>query len=320
MKTVALISNPRSHRVATRGSVLAEVAARKTSALYIELDDFNAIGEQVLGVARAGVSTIVIEGGDGTLEAILSACLWHLEAFREPPQFAVLPGGSTNLAFKVMGLRRATADYVVSRLDRIAGTEPVHRSRHRTLIVEADSLPGPVAGFLLSTGSLARAMTFAQAEIHGDTHRGVLSVAQAAARLALWPRSTMAEDGSPVIRVSQFERLDEDPTIIDQEQAFSLFTTLPGLSLGLKPFWNRGDHPISYSWASWPIPNLRQGVGKLLLGAGEKEMTAHGMKSFGISDMTFKCDGPVMLDGECLPQPADGVFRISPSAEWDFIR
>ncbi|PKP74470.1 MAG: hypothetical protein CVT84_08285, partial [Alphaproteobacteria bacterium HGW-Alphaproteobacteria-6] len=187
---LGLISNPLSHAVARRGAVLEAVAAALPAARFLRLDDFAALDRAVAAMAAAGVTRIAVEGGDGTLLAVLSAALAPGAGFARPPEFAVLPGGSTNLAARVLGLRSANPAVLARRL---AGEADPGRggggtlTRQAALCLTGPGLARPLTGFLLSTGSLARAMAFTQRALHRPGRRGSLAVAGAIARFVAAP-------------------------------------------------------------------------------------------------------------------------------------
>ncbi len=72
--------------------------------LYAELTEFDALPRVVAELARAEVELIVIDGGDGTVQAVLSEIL-RGSVFRAAPQFAVLASGMTNLIAADVGIR-----------------------------------------------------------------------------------------------------------------------------------------------------------------------------------------------------------------------
>ncbi len=321
MHLPVLITNPRSHAVATNGSILHDIAKDFPQARFLSVEDFTRLPDKIRELGQSGVTTFFVEGGDGTLEGVMSAYLAARDAFSEAASFAVLPGGSTNLAYRILGLQRAKHDDVAKRLSQvISGQSGLRYDQHQALSVSAASLEIPVVGFLLSTGSLARAMLYTQQNLHGEGRRGSLAVATAIAQIGLWPEKAMDHDGEPVIRSSVFEEVTGPADQPAREHAFSIMTTLPRLSLRLNPFWNRGDHPIGFTYGQWPITNLRRGVLKLLFGATGTQLAKHGLTSTGLAEISFRSEDPVIVDGEVLPRPDDFIYHVKPSPSLRFLR
>lgn len=314
------IVNPKSHKVATRGSVLAEVSVDYGDIPLIFFDGSTPLAPLLHPHLSEGRDSIFVEGGDGTVVAALSAGVELANGTSALPKFAILPGGSTNLAFKHLGLSATHPDFVRGRVGMSKSNEAAIETRkHKAMMVETSETDSPYVGFLLSTGSLSRAMLYTQQNLH-DRRRGSVAIARAILQLGLFPEGTKYHDGQPVVRPSRFVELPETPGTPHDDQAFSLFSTFDSLSLGMRPFWDRGNHPIGYTQGAWPIQKLRSGVAKLASGRAGKSLEPHGLSSRGCTEFSFSCEGPVVFDGEELPMPADGTFRISASPDLDFIR
>jgi len=314
------IINPKSHKVNMQGSILTRIAVDYGDIPIVYFDGETPLEETLSHLLHEGRDTIYVEGGDGTVLAALTTCFTERSEGRLLPRLAILPGGSTNLAHAVLGLKDVDSESLKQKLDE--RTQQVKRpeiATHKALLVETSETKSPYVGFLLSTGSLARLMLYTQNNLHGKT-RGVVSIARAIMQLAMFPRSTRSEDGKPLVRASEFVRLDEGATDGAEPQAFSMLSTFEELSLNLSPFWGRGDAPIGFTQAAWPIPRLRLGIAKAVLGGAPRSLEKHGLTSEGCSEMTFKTDGPVMLDGEELPMPKDQTFKVTVSPDLEFIR
>ena len=170
-RRIGFIVNPLSHTVQRKGSTLERVAARMEDAVLIRINGFARLPEQLREFAGEKVSAVFIEGGDGTLQAVLSGWPGLAEGSMQLPDMAVLPGGSTNLAFKVAGLRRSAADDIAAFIRSYRADGITTRTSLPALRVESPGLPAPLVGMLLSTGSLARAMIYTQKQIPGDGDR-----------------------------------------------------------------------------------------------------------------------------------------------------
>jgi hypothetical protein len=317
-RRVGFIVNPLSHTVKRHGSVLEKVSAAGGGKTLMRLSDFGALPAQIQALAEDGVSALFVEGGDGTLQAVLTT--WAALAPERPwPDFAILAGGSTNLAHNVMGFGPRTPKAVAAYIARYkAHAAPRHTLQH-ALKVESAALAQPQIGMLLSTGALARTMLFVQRELHGDGRRGSWSVAQATALFALNPRGQMDADGAPLFRASALKAEGEGFSI-QGEHTLSLMTALPALSLGLKPFWNRGGEPLAFTHAQWPIRTFQSALLKVLTGATGPHMQNHGIQSFGVARVALRYNGPLVLDGEVLPAPEDGRIKVSATPPIRFLR
>ena len=63
--------NPRSHTVRRKGSVLERAARDLTDVDLIRISTFSSLPHQIRQLTDAGYSTLFVEGGDGTLQAVM---------------------------------------------------------------------------------------------------------------------------------------------------------------------------------------------------------------------------------------------------------
>ena len=317
---IGLIVNPRSHAVAQRGSMLEATALELPSAFFLQLDDFEPLNDCIRHMAQNGVDKIFVEGGDGTLLAVLSACLAPEAGFETIPDFAILPGGSTNLAARSFGFGGKTAREITRRITAIAEDldTPV-RETHRALRIESTALPCPAIGFVLSTGSLARAMLYAQREFQDDTQRGSRTIAVAILRFLMAPYKYRDVDGAPVLRASHLAVRGEGVDL-DGPHTLGLLTSLPRLSLGLKPFWGAGAGTVSLTHAAWPIKGFRRAVAKILLHLSGPRLAAYGMTSYRSDRFDLRHDDPIVIDGEPVPSAEDNQLHVTTTEPLVFLR
>jgi diacylglycerol kinase family enzyme len=103
MTSVALLSNPRS---TGNQSMLPEVrrfCARHSDIFHYEVEDVAQIACALKTIARVKPRVLVVNGGDGTVQAALTE-LYHGGHFGPtPPPVAVLPNGKTNLIAHDLG-------------------------------------------------------------------------------------------------------------------------------------------------------------------------------------------------------------------------
>ncbi|SHK98327.1 Diacylglycerol kinase catalytic domain-containing protein [Roseovarius marisflavi] len=317
---IGLIVNHGSHAVEKRGAMLEAAALELPHASFLRLDDFADLNGFVRQMARDGVEKIFIEGGDGTLLAVLSACLAPGAGFASPPEFAILPGGSTNLAARSFGFRGKTAGEITRRIAALANeVDPPERETHRALRIESAALPCPAIGFVLSTGSLARAMLFAQREFHDDVQRGLRTIILAIVRFVMAPGKYRDTDGGPVLRASHLT-VRGAGVEIDGPHTLALVTSLPRLSLGLKPFWGTGPGSIALTHAAWPIKGFRRAIAKILLHLSGPRLAAHGMTSYRSDRFDLIHDDPIVIDGEPVACAEDGKLHITTTEPLVFLR
>jgi Diacylglycerol kinase catalytic domain len=166
--SVALLSNPRS---TGNQSLLPEVrafCARHSDIFHYEVEDVGQIAEALRTIARVRPKVLVINGGDGTVQAALTE-LYHGGHFGDaPPPVAVLPNGKTNLIAHDLG---AIGDPIeaLERVLAVVRTDIVPHIVSRELI----ELTGgrveharPVLGMFLGGAGLADTILYCRHKIY----------------------------------------------------------------------------------------------------------------------------------------------------------
>lgn len=139
-------------------------------------------------------------------------------------------------------------------------------------------------------------------------------------KLAAQPHSFRDSDGKPLLSPSTFNFQSTGQTLPGGEHAFSLATTFASLSLGLKPWWGKGDGDIHMTYAPWPLKALRRAIFRSITGTALERLEAKGYRSLNTNSFTLQIDRPWMLDGETLPVHASSPLQVSTTRPLTFLR
>ena len=94
---IALLSNPKSTGNIAQLSRIRDYCADHPDLFHYEVERADQIGEALRTIARVRPKMLIINGGDGTVQAALTE-IHNGGHFEEaPPPVAVLPNGKTNL-------------------------------------------------------------------------------------------------------------------------------------------------------------------------------------------------------------------------------
>jgi diacylglycerol kinase family enzyme len=134
---------------------------------HYEVEHVDQIGQALKTIARVKPKVLVINGGDGTVQAALTE-LYHGGHFgKNPPPVAVLPNGKTNLIAQDLG---AAGDPMAAleRVVELARTDMVPHIVSRELISLTDGTATgkPVLGMFLGGAGLADTILFCRHKIY----------------------------------------------------------------------------------------------------------------------------------------------------------
>ena len=295
------IVNPLSERAARKGSVL-EPLAEEMNIDYVRLDPFNVLPAAVTQAAKNGINHVIIEGGDGTVQGVLSAFLNQREKFNSFPSFSIIPAGMTNQVAKNIGLKSAKPNSVKSALNE--NLTPVD-----VPIINVVDSDGPrYAGFLFSTGAIPQITRYTTREIHKKGIGGSLAVL-----FGILKGLRGNDDALMKITPVSLDGLYEGPHL------GTVVTTLPSLIMGLDPFWGGEPAPLRLTWVQGNYRRLARNVFSLWMGRKSKDRSRDGLHSKCVESLAYQYDGEIVLDGEFLSIPS-GKFTVTATRPVTFLR
>ena len=298
--TRLFIVNNLSARVARKGSVLEPLAA-ETQTTCFRLDPFDALPSAVAKAAKDGVNHVVIEGGDGTVQGVISAFLFQADEFDTFPSFSIVPGGMTNQVAKNIGLKSAATNSVKSALN-----SPM-KAVHMPLLNVVDSEGHSYAGFLFSTGAIPQITRYTTGELHRKGIGGSVAVLGGILKGVRGDDDTLMQ-----ITPVRIEDIYEGPHL------GTVVTTLPSLIMGLDPFWGDGNEPLRLTWVDGSYKGLARNVLQLWLGLKSKDRSPDGLNSKRVDALSYHYEGDIVLDGEFLSIPS-GKFTVRPTRPVTFL-
>lgn len=167
MACVALLSNPRSTGNRSLLPRVRSFCAGRPDIFHYEVESVSQIGEALRTIARVKPKILVINGGDGTVQAALTE-LYHGGHFGDaPPPVAVLPNGKTNL----IALDLGAAGDPLAALERVVELSKSDLSDHivaRELIALSDghAETRPTLGMFLGGAGLADSILYCRNKIY----------------------------------------------------------------------------------------------------------------------------------------------------------
>jgi Diacylglycerol kinase catalytic domain len=159
---IALLSNPKSTGNLAQLPRIRAYCADHPDIFHYEVEHAHQVGEALKTIARVRPKVLVINGGDGTVQAALTE-IYNGGHFADcpPPPVAVLPSGKTNLIALDLG---ASGDPIAAleRLIAIAQGDIAPYVVERELIAlrGGENADRPVIGMFLGGAGLADTMLY----------------------------------------------------------------------------------------------------------------------------------------------------------------
>jgi diacylglycerol kinase family enzyme len=271
-------------------------AAVRPEVLQREVQTPSDVAATLADFARQEVNILVVNGGDGTVQAALTA-IFHKKSFETMPVLAVLrSAGTTSMIAGDIGLK-GSRERALQRLFSWARNKEANAKvmQRPVLRVQVPSEKEPVYGMFFGAGAIYQASHYCHQKIHA---RGVRGEKAAGAALARFLMAVLLKDRKVISAVPITTRVDQNPAE-QQKYLLVLITTLQRLFLGLHPYWGSEPRPLHYTAVGASPRHFLRSLPSLMRGRQSRHITPdNGYISHNIDEVQLTLDSGFNLDGE----------------------
>jgi diacylglycerol kinase (ATP) len=274
------------------------------------------IADALRDLAALNVQVLAINGGDGTVSAILGELL-EREFFATPPLIAVLPGGTANMNAGDIGVRGSLNKAMVRFCQWSEGDrETADNIAQRALLrVVTETTQPPRYGMFLGGGAVIHGTEYAHKEIHSRGLRDDFSLALGTVR-TVW--GVLRDDPAFNRHVTITLTLD-NRVPVQYDTLILAVSTLQRLAFGMRPFWSREPGDIRLTLMEQGCTRFARTFFSIVCGRPNRNaIPAFGYNSHNANRITLEMDGKINLDGELLQ--VAGTVEIRASATLEFLR
>lgn len=313
MSGVGLIINERSSRVRSILGDMLHVAKQFPNVHVSVLNGIDGLDRALADFNRAGADTLMVAGGDGTIQAALTDAI-NMRRFEHDPRYVAVPCGMTNVIAADCGLKGSPID----ALDRFLWRRDqgnVRRQMRSVMGVRIGDRP-PVYGFFLGAGAFTTAVKFSRSEIQAKGAKRSLAMG-----LSI---------GGAIMNAAFGEKPNEAPLVADlrsmnspfdgpQPMTMVLMTTLRKLVLGINPFWGEGSGALAVTTVGFPATNMLAAAPSVLRGRKQAWFSAAGYESWRTNALDAAFEGVIVFDGEFLTVGAGERVTIETAHDAEFL-
>jgi hypothetical protein len=314
---IALLSNPKSTGNLAQLPRIRAFCAEHPDIFHYEVEKAHQIGTALKTIARIHPKVLVINGGDGTVQAALTEIHNGAHFGDNPPPVAVLPSGKTNLIALDLG---AHGDPIAAlqRLLNIAQSDlKDHLVAKELIALSSGSQKKPVIGMFLGGAGLADVMLYCRHKIYplglpnGISH--VITALAVLVQIFLRLRASfLPPQPSPLSVSSKSERLSG---------RFSLLavTTLERLLLSSELTGNRAGTLKLLAIDERPLSVLRAVFASVMGRLGRSKL--RGVHFQETDEVQIEGDrSDVILDGETFRAEIGSPIVLRPAQPLSFVR
>jgi diacylglycerol kinase (ATP) len=315
---VGVLSNPLSGGNRKGLRFVREILSGHPESCYREVQTPGDVASALADFSRREVDVVAVNGGDGTIQAALTALL-HRRPFERPPLLAVVRAGTDSVIARDVGLR-GSRERALGELVRWArhGNGGGVRIERPVLRVQTARDPEPLYGMSFGAAAVYQGILFCRRKVHtlglhGDVAPGLTLLRFLLA--AIW--STRHR----VTPVPMLIGLDGQPP--EHLNCLVVFaSTLERLFLRLRPFWGTEEGPVHFTAVGAKPAHLLLALPSLLQGRrGRYGTRENGYLSLNVRDVQLSFDGGYTLDGELYrPDPQNGPIQVRHGGQVSFLQ
>jgi hypothetical protein len=305
---VGVISNPQSGQNSRRGLLthVRELLQDHPQVANFDEDTVDGMVRAVEQMVERETEIIVINGGDGTVQAVLTAL------FNTPadalPLVAVLPGGTTNTTSHNVGFgKRALPSLQRILSEARHGRVPGRVERRAVLCVERNG--DRRYAMMFGAGGIYHGILLARGPIESTGLRGELGASLALATF-LW--KVVSGSGGTLFPALEAE-IRVDGELVPHEPYLGVIgSTMDRTILGLHTYWGVGDGPVRFTSLRCAPRHLAGALVSIVRGVQRPYMRPElGYRSVNADEVRLAFNSGYTLDGELFAAGDDGRNEVT---------
>ena len=244
--------------------------------------------------ARQEVDLLAVNGGDGTVQAVLTT-LFHHRPFETQPLLALLQSGTTSMTARDVGFCGSRVRSLKKLFSWAAtGTGNPRVIDRPVLQVQAPGHPTRY-GMFFGASAIYQGIQYFHRKLNTKGLRGEVGPALTIFRF-LWSAVRQGSDFIPPVPVSV--AMDDNPPQ-QFDSLVVLVSTLERLFLGLYPYWGSESGPLYYTAVRARPRHLLRALPSILRGrSGVHGTPENGFYSHNVHEIKLNLAGGFTLDGQ----------------------
>ena len=317
---IGLLNNLRAGQNTDRVSDLLASLSRFPEVSHIETSSAAAVPEALWDLAAREVELLIVNGGDGTLQTVLSEILGRRALDGRVPLLAPLRGGRTNMTALDLGVQRNSIRALAQLVEAArAGRLEERITERRVLRIEYSLQAGVHYGMFLGAGTIYRATQLVQRIFPRGRAQGVFGGTLVTA--GLLGRLAMARNPGEILSPDKARVLLDGEPVKGDEFSLVMMSSLDRLFARMRPFWGRGEGGVQFTAIAKGAEQLWRAIPGILAGRpGTSASEEKGYTSRRASCVELDMSCGFTLDGELLEPAPRGTVLVTATDPIRFVR
>ncbi len=314
-----ILSNLRAGRSDTQVPRLRAFLQAHPHVMHAETHSAEDVPGALADLAEQEVELLLIYGGDGTFQHVLTELLGQRVFGDQTPMVAPLRGGTTNMSALDLGAHRDPIKGVAEVI-RALKEGRLHERVCQRHVLHVTSTQGDVDqyGMFFGAGSVYRAIEQVKRVFPTGPARGLFGSTLVTGRL-IFKRAIRKNNGR--VLSDRFEILLDGQAVEEEDFNIVMTSTLHRLISGIRPFWGTEPAPVRFTAVAAHAKGFGLAVPNLLRGKPNERITAEkGYTSQNIHQAELHMDCGFTIDGELHAPQKGRTLIITADDRLEFVR
>lgn len=314
---VGVLNNLRAGRSRKQVARVLDVLRRYPDVVHVETDSVRVLPEALGELTRREVDLLVVNGGDGTLQYVLTELLdsKDLPALRF---VAPLRGGRTNMTAGDLGADPRATRGLVALLDAIAQGRLDERLVARPVLrIESTRRSDVQYGMFFGAGMISRAVAL----VHRTFPPGQQGVFGAGLVTGALMAKVFTRPSNGILTPDKAAITVDGRLLSDAEFYLLIASTLSHLFLRMNPFWADGPGSVRLTAVASRAPRSFLAAPGILRGRPRAWVTPeNGYESANAQRVRIAMGCGFTIDGELFAPEPDEVVNLCADRRLTFVR
>ncbi|PXV79768.1 diacylglycerol kinase family protein [Nitrosomonas eutropha] len=290
---VGLIYNPLGGWFRKHAAQMQSLLATLPEIRQIQATSPVEFEQAVIAIIEAKIEWLVVVGGDGTLQGVIS-CLFERLSLDRWPEITIVPAGTTNMTALDLGTN-GRAEQILTRIRQyVHQPGEVKRIKRPVLRIEQAGTRN-VYGMIFGLGLIARGVKFSHSQIkHMGITGNIFTVLIVLRSLVGSFLGRPQTEWAPV----HITQEDNTGTLSEKVYLFALVSTLERLLLGIRPYWGQEPAPLRTTFVEQHSKHFWRNIWPLIAGRGHHLKREEGYISYNAASVELWLDDEYIVDGE----------------------
>jgi hypothetical protein len=318
MTRIGILSNVHSKRNQSALPALERMLTEFPDVAHQRFRHINEMPQAVAALARNGIEHLVINGGDGTVQAVLGELL-ERSPFAARPRVTLVGGGMTNVIAHDVGVPSAPIDALRRVLMRAGKGDTGEVVRRTTIAVKCSGRERTDYGFLAGAVGFYQGTRLTRRDMHRVGFRQSLATKAG----IVWSVIRLLLHGEGERSGLRGEHVSIGLNGAPPHEApylFILATTLERLLPGVMPFWGHDHGAIKLTTIASPAPRFGRAAISVVRGRPRPWMHQAGYASTRADRISLRLTSPIVVDGEVFDPGPHGHVELSAGPAVEFHR